>query len=96
MAVFDVFSPPPPMMVMHPLLVNSAKVEAMPNVPLAKASNSNTPTERERERERERKREERVSVCVGEIVWVSEGVDVGECEGVRECVEESGRDRVRR
>ena len=55
MAVFDVFSPPPPMMVMHPLLVNSAKVEAMPNVPLAKASNSNTPTERERERERERK-----------------------------------------
>ena len=37
-----------------------------------------------------------MSVCVGEIVWVSEGVDVGECEGVRECVEESGRDRVRR
>ena len=52
--ILNVFSPPPPMMVMHPLLVNSAKVEAMPNVPLAKASNSNTPKERERDVVRDR------------------------------------------
>ena len=36
-------SPPPPIMVMQPLPVSSARVEAMPKVPLAKASNSNTP-----------------------------------------------------
>ena len=35
------------MMVMQPLPVSSARVEAMPNVPLEKASNSNTPEERE-------------------------------------------------
>ena len=34
---------PPPMMVMHPLGVSSARQSAMPRVPLAKASISNTP-----------------------------------------------------
>ena len=37
------YLPPPPMMVMQPLPVSSAKVDAIPNVPFAKASNSNTP-----------------------------------------------------
>ena len=36
-------SPPPPMIVMHPVPVSSASVVAMPLVPLANASNSNTP-----------------------------------------------------
>ena len=65
------YLPPPPMMVMQPLPVSSAKVDAIPKVPFAKASNSNTPKKRKykkdfrqvlllaeigRERERERKR----------------------------------------
>jgi hypothetical protein len=33
------------MMVMQPLPVSSARVDAMPKVPLEKASNSNTPEE---------------------------------------------------
>ena len=37
------YLPPPPMMVMQPLPVSSAKVDAIPKVPFAKASNSNTP-----------------------------------------------------
>lgn len=37
------FSPPPPIMVIHPFPVSSASVVAIPLVPLAKASNSNTP-----------------------------------------------------
>ena len=36
-------SPPPPMIVMQPLPVSSARVVAIPLVPFAKASNSNTP-----------------------------------------------------
>ena len=37
------YLPPPPMMVMQPLPVSSAKVDAIPKVPFAKASNSKTP-----------------------------------------------------
>ena len=43
-------------MVMHPLLVSSASVVAIPNVPFEKASNSNTPEREMKEKELIRRR----------------------------------------